>query len=128
MPIYIFFNKKTNQYKEIVMSMKEEHEYTDDLGFKWDRIFTSPKTSTDTKIDPFSERDFVEKTGKKTETLGDYWDRSQELSAQREKLAGKDFVKEKTIKEYEKKTKGTKHPFAKKQPDTFTITTNPKKR
>ena len=75
---------------------------------KWRRVYTSPNASIDTKIDPFSRKQFVDKTGNKKGTLGDLWDRSAELSKERTEIAGHDEVKEKFLKDYKKDT-GKEH-------------------
>lgn len=110
------------------MSMKDKHEYIDESGYKWNRVFTCPQMSVDTEINPFNEREFVEKTKlKKNLTVGDTWDISAELSKKRERLAGKDFIKEKTELAYRKKT-DKDHPLAKERVTSYTITKNPKKK
>jgi predicted nucleic acid-binding Zn ribbon protein len=110
MPIYIFEHPETGEIIEAVQRIKEPHIFTDDEGTKWQRIFTSPNAAIDTKIDPFSSKDFAEKTKNKSQSLGDLWDRSKELSQKREKILGHDPVKKKHLKDYAKKRKGTKHP------------------
>jgi hypothetical protein len=116
MPIYVYEHPKTKKRIEIVQRMSEPHEY-EEGGVKWKRVFESPQASTGATIghlDPFDRRGFIEKTGKmRNITQGDLWDLSAELSAKRAKKAGKDEIKEKTIKAYEKKTGGKKHPHAK---------------
>ena len=47
-------------------------------------------------------------SGKKNLTIGDMWDISREASQKREKLIGKDPVKEKSDQEYSKARKGRK--------------------
>jgi hypothetical protein len=90
--------------------MSEEHSYTDKNGLKWNRILTSPRVSIDTKIDAFSERDFVNKTAKKGISVGDLWETSAELGEKRAKKAGVDPVEEKRNRAYEKKHNGKLHP------------------
>ena len=41
MPIYLYQNPKTGKVKEIVQSVHDTHEYSED-GIKWDRIFRNP--------------------------------------------------------------------------------------
>ena len=65
MPIYIFKNPITGKVKEVIQSMNQEHVLFED-GVKWERIFTIPQSSIDTKIDPFSEYDFKNKTSNNT--------------------------------------------------------------
>ena len=105
MPIYRFINEKTNEVKEILMSMKEKHEYVDKTGYKWKRIFENPCVSFDTKINPFSEKDFVQKTGKKIMTQKEYWDESKALSEKRKSAAGTDPVLDKYYSDWSAKRK-----------------------
>jgi hypothetical protein len=108
MPLYLYSNPETGETKEIVQSMKEDHVYFED-GIQWKRVFTVPTASIDTKIDPFSQRQFVEKTGNKKGTVGNMMDLSAELSQKREQSNGKeDPVKRKHFSDYEKKV-GKKH-------------------
>ena len=88
--------------------MVEEHVYEEN-GVKFNRVFTKPTAATDTKIDPMNSREFVEKTGKKKGTMGDLWDQSQEASQKREKIIGKDPLKEKYYENYSKTRKGRPH-------------------
>jgi predicted nucleic acid-binding Zn ribbon protein len=113
MPIYIYFNPETDEYKEILQKMSDAHEYFGENGDEktWKRIFTVPNASFDSKIDPFKTEDFVRKTGGKKGTYGDLLDKSAELSHQRSEMAGGvDPVKEKYYKDYAKKRRGAKHP------------------
>lgn len=104
MPIYIFQHPKTQEILEIVQKISETHEYIDKEGIKWDRVFTKPYASIDSKIDPFSAKDFVEKTGRKKGTVGDLWDKSAELSEKRG-----DSVEQK-YQNWSKNRKNRKHP------------------
>jgi len=108
MPIYYFKNPKTGEVKEIIQSMNENHEYEAN-GVKWEREFTVPNSSIDTIWDPMNSKDFVEKTRTKKGTMGDLYDKSRELSAERERIVGTDKTKEAHFKRYEKDT-GKKHP------------------
>lgn len=115
MPIYIFKHPETEEYKEIVQTMNEEHVYTDESGLKWKRVFTIPNATIDTKDDAWSHNGFVEKTGKMKGTVGDVLDYSSELSAKRaEANGGEDPVKRKAFNDYEKKV-GKKHISDKKK-------------
>lgn len=92
--------------------MTEPHVYSEPgkHGDKWVRVFVNPQMAIDVKIDPFSQKDFVDKTGKKRGgTIGDLMDASAQLSQQRERILGQDPVKEKAIDAYERKTH-KKHP------------------
>jgi len=108
MPTYLFQNPKTGQIKEVALKINEEKKYSE-KGIEWERVFTIPNASIDTKINEFSERDFVEKTNKKNYSLGEMWDASKELSQKREKIQGKDSVKEKALENYSKKRGGIKY-------------------
>ena len=109
MPIYIFKNPKTEEYKEIVQTMNEEHIYIDEFGLEWQRVFTVPHASIDTKEDAWNHNQFVEKTGKMKGTVGDVLDYSAELSSKRaESNGGEDPVKRQAFNDYEKKV-GKKH-------------------
>jgi fatty-acid desaturase len=114
MPNYLFENLKTKETKEFFFHMNDKKEVEG-----WVRIWTNPHAQIDTDIDPTSARDFADKTSKKNYNLGELWDKSAELSEKREKKMGKDFVKEKTIKDYEKRTE-IKHPLTPK-PKVFEV-------
>ncbi len=112
--IYLYKNPETGEIKEIVQGMNDVHEYEED-GVEWNRVFTVPQASIDTKIDPFSKNAFIDKT-RNNSTMGDMWDRSRELSDRRAQESGEgvDPVKQKYIKDYKKKRGGKDHPsFAK---------------
>jgi hypothetical protein len=113
MPIYIYFNTETEEYREVVQRMNEAHEYFGENGEEkcWKRVFTLPNASIDSKIDPFSTREFVDKTGSKKGTYGDLLDRSAEMSMKRAEIAGgSDPIKEKYFENYSKARRGAKHP------------------
>ena len=108
MPLYLYSHPERGEIKEILQSMNEEHIYFED-GVQWKRIFTVPTASIDTKIDPFSQKQFIEKTGNKKGTMGNMMDLSAELSQKREQSNGKeDPVKRQHFSDYEKKV-GKKH-------------------
>ena len=109
MPLYIFQHPDTGEEMEVVQSMKDEHVYTDAEGVEWNRVFFAANASIDTQADCFSKKDFVRRTAKQGMTVGDMWDLSKEMSNQRTKKSGKDPIKEKHFKNYEKKRKGLKH-------------------
>lgn len=109
MPFYVYQNPNTGEVIEVMQSMKDKHEYVDSEGVKWDRVFLNPNASVDTKIDPFSQKDFTEKTGKKNGTIGDLWDESKKASEARAKRYGYDPVKKDYFKNYSEKRKGLKH-------------------
>jgi hypothetical protein len=99
--IYIYENPDSKERIEVVQGMNDEHVYAQN-GVQWDRVWTIPHTSIDTKIDPFSSRDFLNKTNKKG-TIGDLQDRAQELSHMRKDKLGKDPILEKEVAKYKKK-------------------------
>jgi hypothetical protein len=113
MPEYIYENPDTGEQVSVWQSVHEEHVYEIE-GIEYSRVYTVPQASIDTHIDPYSQKEFREKT--KVENVGDMWDRSKELSEIRASKEGKDPVKEKYFKDYAKKTKGKKHP---KDPSRF---------
>ena len=113
MPLYLYQNEKTGEIREILQSMNELHEYNGEKGNEksWKRIFTIPQASIDTKQDPFSSNDFLDRTKSKKGTYGNMLDYSEELSEKRASvMGGVDPVKQKYYKEYSKNRRGAKHP------------------
>ena len=105
MPIYIYKHPEEEIYKEIIQTMSETHVYYEN-EVEWKRVFTVPQASIDTKINPFSSKEFVEKTGNKKGTFGDMMDFSAEMSRQREDKVGTDDpVKRKFFDDYKKNNK-----------------------
>lgn len=114
MPEYLYQNPKTEKIISIIQSVHDKHEYIDEDGLKWLRIFTVPQVNTDFKLKAeSSSKDFAEYTRNKKGSMGDLWDVSKELSEKREKTFGKDPVKQKYFKNWSKKRKGKKHPLDK---------------
>ena len=107
MPEYIYEHPDTGKQITVWQSIHEEHIYEVD-GVVHNRVYTIPQASIDTKIDPYSSKDFREKV--KAQNVGDIWDRSKELSEIRKDKDGRDPVQEKYFKDYAKKRKGKKHP------------------
>lgn len=103
MPIYHYTNGKKTV--AIFQGMNDEHSYSEN-GEKFERVWSAPETSVDTKWDALNPEDFKKKTASKKGTLGDLFDKSLELSQQREKKCGKDFVKEQTQEERRKQRGG----------------------
>lgn len=101
MPYYSYRNEETGEEIELLQSVHQEHIYVTE-GVTWQRIWTVPNISVDNKIDPFSEKKFLEKTNK-VSTLGDLWDRGAEWSQLRAEKAGKDEIKENHKKEQDAK-------------------------
>ena len=110
MPLYVYQHPETGEEIEILQGMNDVHEYLDDEGVKWTRVFFAPNMNLDTDLDPFSQADFVRATGNKKGTMGEMMDLSKEMSARRaEKNGGVDPIKQKDYQEYKKKT-GKPHP------------------
>lgn len=115
MPVYLYLNEGTNQIVEVFQQMNEKHEYSEN-GIKYKRIFTKPCANMDTKIDAFSEKQFIEKTANKKGTYGEALDYSREMSEKRKQLnGGIDPIREKFYKRYEKTHAGLIHPEKKKE-------------
>ncbi len=110
MPFYLFSNPKNDrEVVEIFFHMKDEKSYVRN-GVAWQRVFTVPQGATNTRIDPFNEKDFVLKTGQKKGSVGNLLDASKEVSLKREQKMGRDPLKEKYFERYAKKRNGLKHP------------------
>jgi hypothetical protein len=107
MAIYIFQNEETGEVKEVTQKMNELHVYSEN-GKEWKRIFTNPQMAVSTRLNPFSERQFLEKT-KTVKTLGEAWDISKEVSEKRAGKSGKDPLKNKFFEQYSKTRGGRKH-------------------
>ncbi len=105
MPIYQYVNDATNEVRDIIQKMDDEHVFRDEDGKEWRRLFGLPQASFDTKLDAFSSKDFVSKNRNKRGTLGDLWEQSEHCSEIRKSVEGKDFVKQKVIDDYKRKTK-----------------------
>lgn len=114
MPCYCYESIDGNERIFVIQSMNEPHVYFRD-GIKWNRVFFSNFASVDSRWDPMSSQDFVNKTGKKRGTLGDLYQQSAELSEKREKIMGKDFKKEKHLDNYERLRKGKQHEVRRKE-------------
>ena len=118
MPLYLYQNEKTGEIREVLQSMNQVHEYNGESGNEkaWKRIFTIPQASIDTKQDPFSTNDFLDRTKSKKGTYGNMLDYSKELSEKRAAVSGGvDPIKQNYYKEYGKNRRGAKHPDALKK-------------
>ena len=114
MAIYQYINPFTSKIVEVEQSMDSVHEYSEN-GIKFNRVFTVPNASVDTIINPFSQKDYINKTANKKGTYGEALQHSAELSEKRLAIAGVDTVKEGYFNDYEKSHHGMKHPEKKKQ-------------
>lgn len=111
MPTYIYKHPEKEEYIEVIQSMNEDHVYFDENGVEWKREWTNPQLNCESNIDPFSNTDFIEKTGKMKGTVGDVQNYSKELSEKRAAMnGGVDPVKQQYYKNYSKQRKGAKHP------------------
>ena len=109
MPLYLYRHPKTKKVIEVVQKMADKHEYVDEKGVKYDRVWLRPRMAVDCKVDPFSKDDFVRRTAKRGMTVGDMEQESAALSEARERKAGYDPVKKKLFNDYKEKT-GKTHP------------------
>ena len=108
MPEYIYEHPETGEQITVLQSVHEAHEYEVD-GVSYNRVYTIPHASIDTKIDPFSQKEFRDKA--KASTIGDLWEQSAEASEKRVEKMGHDPVKEKYFEDYSKNNNGAKHPM-----------------
>jgi len=111
MPVYLFQHPTTEEIIEVVQGMKEDHIFVDENGTEWNRVYTKPNAAIgDNLINAdTSAKEFARKTADKNYSLGDMWNLSAELSEKRKRVNGKDPIKEKTKKSYERKTR-KRHP------------------
>ncbi len=100
MPLYCFTNSDESEYVDVFFHMNDNKVYVGPDGKEWRRVYTSPNASIDSKIDPFSSRDFVEKTGRKKGNLGNLMDAAKDASLARAQKVGKDPVREKWLSDY----------------------------
>ena len=118
MPCYCYTCEETNETIEEIFSMKQDkpEEITKDgKVFKRDWGAEHKCALVDGKLsslDPFAIKKAVEATGKRKGTVGDIEKLAAELSEKREKIAGKDVIKEKVFSEYTRTHGGgkLKHP------------------
>ena len=112
MPLYTYKRESTGEYRDILQSMNDTHEYSGENGDEsdWKRVYYSPNAQIDSQIDPNSRRQFLESTSSKKGTLGDIFDYSKELSDKRaDQNGGVDPVKKKYFENYSKQRNGAKH-------------------
>ena len=111
MPEYLYQHPNNSKTICLVQGVNDKHEYTDSKGVKWNRVFTSPQINTQDKLSiNSSAQDFARVTSSQKGNVGDLFDRSKELSEKREKIYGKDPIKNKYFKDWSKKRSGKKHP------------------
>ena len=104
MPFYLYEHPETGEIKEVLQKMSETHKHKEE-GVEWKRVWASPNASvSDNLINAdTTQEEFVRKTKEKNYNVGEMWDLSRELGEKREQIAGKDYVREKTEKEKQKR-------------------------
>lgn len=111
MPEYIYKHPDKEEYISIIQSMNEEHSYQDDDGLSWKRVLTCPKLNIDSDVDPFSQRQYLDKTSNMKGSVGDLMDQSRELSEKRAAIyGGEDPIKRKKLDDWSAKRGGMIHP------------------
>lgn len=122
MPIYTFYNEKTDEYRDFLQGMNDTHQYIDETGYKWQRIWHKPQACIDSKFSPWDQTKFVEKTGKMRGTIGNLQDYSRELSEKRAKdHGGRDPISEKSKARWSKERGGRPWRDYKEKSVTFDI-------
>lgn len=112
MPLYLFESLTTGEVHEVVFHMVDDKVYAGPKGDEkgqWRRVWTKPRASIDTRVDPFSAKDYLKATGRDG-SVGDLFDRSKDLSLAREAKEGVDPVKQRFYADYSRRRKGRKHP------------------
>jgi hypothetical protein len=112
MPIYTYFRESTEEFIDIIQGMNDVHEYkgTDGSEDDWKRVYYSPQMALDTQIDPFSAKQFNDRTREKKGTMGHLLDYSSEMSERRaDQAGGIDPVKQKYFDNYAKERRGARH-------------------
>ena len=112
MPIYTYFRESTEEFIDIIQGMNDSHEYkgVDGSEDDWKRVYYSPQMALDTQIDPFSSKQFNDRTRDKKGTMGHLLDYSSEMSERRaEQAGGIDPVKQKYFDNYAKERRGARH-------------------
>lgn len=112
MPEYSYIDDSTGEVHNVIQGMNEKHEFFID-GRKLRRIFTIPTASIDSKVDPYNQGTFLEKTSKMRGTIGDMQDFSRELSDRRG--GDQDPIKQKYYEKYSTRRKGKVHPDIQKK-------------
>lgn len=108
MPLYIYSNSDGQTIEKFYhMNDSKPQEFTDDQGVKWSRDWGAARVqgAIDSKIDPFSSQQFVNKTSR-PDTVGKLWERSKELSEMRKAKNGFDPLSQKAKEDYSKARNG----------------------
>ena len=110
MPLYLFSNPSNeNDIIEVIMSVNDNHEFIKD-GIGWNRVFTKPNASIDTKNDAYDDKKNLQKIANTKGTIGNMEDFAAEQSAKREEKLGVDPIKQQTYEKYSKERGGKIHP------------------
>ncbi len=112
MPEYSYIDDSSGRTYNVMQSMNEPHELEVD-GKKLRRIFHVPLAAVDTKVNPYDQGSFLDKTSKMRGTIGDMQDFSRELSDRRG--GDQDPIKQKYYDNYSTKRKGKLHPDVQKK-------------
>jgi hypothetical protein len=110
MPIYVFQNPETQEYKELFFGMNDDKTFIDENDLEWKRVYLSSQLNTVGETDPWSHNDFMDKTSSKKGTVGDMMNHSEELSQKRKDKLGYDPLKKTYFENYSKARGGQKHP------------------
>jgi len=113
---YSFVHTVTGETKEVEMPMSDYKPYKGEDGKDegWQRVYDTPQVNIGNyvakKVDPWDNKQFVNRTGNMKGTYGDLQDFSAQMSEQRakESVTGEDPVKRKHFDKYEKNV-GKKH-------------------
>ena len=113
---YSFVHTFTVETREVEMPMSEYKAYQGEDGTDedWQRVYDAPQVNIGNyiakKVDPWDNKQFIDRTGKMKGTYGDLHDYSAQMSEKRakESLTGEDPVKRKHFDKYEKNV-GKKH-------------------
>jgi hypothetical protein len=108
--VYSYRHPETEKIIDIVQGINDKHEYVDEKGVEWKRVFYAPSFSIDSTPDITTEKGFMKYTANKKGTFGDVIKLSEEASKMREAKEGFDSVKQKGYNEYRRK-----HGYAHKQ-------------
>ena len=120
MPLYLYQHPESEEVIEVVQSVKDKHEYIDNDGTTWNRVWTVHNAAIDSQNDG-SQESFMKYTKDKCGTIGDLWDASKEASEKRKSKEGYDSVENKRNSDYSKKRKGMLHPDQKKNNSGSTL-------
>jgi hypothetical protein len=113
---YNVIHETTGETKEVEMPMSDYKPYKGEDGQDegWKRVYDSPQVNIGNyvakKVDPWDNKQYVNRTGNMKGTYGDLHDYSAQMSEKRASgsITGEDPIKREHFDKYEKKT-GQKH-------------------